>query len=136
LAAPLAYAASEVHAVLRLWFPLIHWTSSTGEVEAVFSSPFRRRMGPIAPFVPRRRVPVTVRENLRERLITTTFISEGLKNLDAVVGGFRLSAARLREFAYGPNPDRDGGGGDLSVPGRPEDPNSSHGNVIGLLLAW
>jgi hypothetical protein len=38
-------------------------------------------MDTIAPFASRRGVLVTVRENLRERLITTAFVSEGPKDI-------------------------------------------------------
>jgi hypothetical protein len=45
LAAPQAYAASEVNTVLGLWFPLIHQTSATGHFHVVHG---RRGQSPIA----------------------------------------------------------------------------------------
>jgi hypothetical protein len=74
-------------------------------------------MATIAPFVPRRRLPVTVGENLRERLITTTFINEGLKD---------ICTRSWEDFDYplpGCKSSRMATGRDLSVPGQPEDRN-------------
>jgi 2,3-bisphosphoglycerate-dependent phosphoglycerate mutase len=105
------------------------------EVEAVFSSPFRRCMDTIAPFASRRRVPVTVRENLRERLITTTFVSEGLKDIwtrswedfDYALPGCESSrVAQIRIATEVAEICRSQAGRRIAI--------SSHGNVIGLLL--
>jgi 2,3-bisphosphoglycerate-dependent phosphoglycerate mutase len=105
------------------------------EVEAVFSSPFRRCMDTIAPFASRRRVPVAVRENLRERLITTTFVSEGLKDIwtrswedfDYALPGCESSRlAQIRIATEVAEIGRSQAGRRIAI--------SSHGNVIGLLL--
>jgi 2,3-bisphosphoglycerate-dependent phosphoglycerate mutase len=105
------------------------------DVEAVFTSPFRRCMDTIAPFASLRGVPVTVRENLRERLITTAFVSAGFKDIwkrswedfDYALPGCESSrVAQIRIATEVAEICQSQAGRRIAI--------SSHGNVIGLLL--
>jgi 2,3-bisphosphoglycerate-dependent phosphoglycerate mutase len=120
--------AFQAQALVSLLAPL--------EIEAVFSSPFLRCLDTLGPFAASRQLPVSIREGLRERLLTPKFLTDedvqgiwerSWEDFHYALEGCESShAAQQRivgELAW---ISRAGTFRRIAV--------SSHGNVIGLLL--
>lgn len=118
--------ASQAQALVPLLAPL--------GIEAVFSSPYPRCLDTIGPFATSRQLPVTLREGLRERLITPRFVDNfqpiwerSWEDFHHAESGCESShAAQSRMITEIADIVRSSTHGRIAV--------SSHGNVIGLLL--